>query len=291
MPKKRILIADDGVFVRQILKEFLQDRRNIEVCGEAANGFEAIQRAKELQPDLILLDLAMPEMNGAEAASVLKKLMPTVPIIIFTMYSQNIGKSLTSALGVDLVLSKPDGMRALVRALEVFAAGHLDAGKPLEALLSEQPTEDLPEAPRIVQADRGHALQTRRRVLDGAIKVLVADGHEFVRRPIVDLLMTNPGIVVVGEVTDFADLFSMATALQPDVLLIEARMLEDSQFAGASPSSEGLPCAKCILAMSIFPDDATQDLANRFGARRVLDKSYLGAELIPAVLGCATGEP
>jgi DNA-binding NarL/FixJ family response regulator len=88
------------------------------VCGEAANGFEAVEQAKKLRPDLILLDLAMPEMNGAEAASVLKKMMPTMPIIVFTMFSDNIGRSLASAIGVDMVLSKPDGMRALVEAIE-----------------------------------------------------------------------------------------------------------------------------------------------------------------------------
>ena len=55
---------------------FLQEREDIKVCGEAANGFEAIEKAKMLRPDLALLDLAMPGMNGAEAASVLKKMMP-----------------------------------------------------------------------------------------------------------------------------------------------------------------------------------------------------------------------
>jgi len=117
MPKQ-ILIADDSGTVRRILKHFLQDRKDIEVCGEAANGFEAVEKAKMLRPDLVLLDLAMPEMNGAEAASVLKKIMPKVPIIVFTMYGENIGRSLTSAIGVDMVLSKPDGMRALVEAID-----------------------------------------------------------------------------------------------------------------------------------------------------------------------------
>jgi len=115
---KQILIADDSGTVRRILKIFLQDRKGIKVCGEAANGFEAVEKAKTLRPDLVLLDLAMPEMNGAEAASVLKKMMPSMPIIVFTMFSDNIGRSLASAIGVDMVLSKPDGMRALVEAIE-----------------------------------------------------------------------------------------------------------------------------------------------------------------------------
>jgi DNA-binding NarL/FixJ family response regulator len=115
---KRILIADDSSIVRRILSMFLQTRRNIEVCGEAANGTEAIEKAKLLHPDLVLLDLAMPEMNGAEVASILKKSMPNVHIIIFSMYSENIGRSLTSTIGVDMVLSKPDGIISLMKAVD-----------------------------------------------------------------------------------------------------------------------------------------------------------------------------
>ena len=117
MPKQ-ILIADDSTTVRRILKMFLQEREDIKVCGEAANGFEAVEKAKMLRPDLVLLDLAMPGMNGAAAASVLKKMMPEMHIIVFTMFSENIGRAMTDAIGVDLVLSKPDGMKALVEALD-----------------------------------------------------------------------------------------------------------------------------------------------------------------------------
>jgi DNA-binding NarL/FixJ family response regulator len=117
---KQILIADDSNTVRLILKHFLEHRRGVKVCGEAANGREAIEKAKVLRPDVVLLDLAMPEMNGIEAASVLKKLLPKVVIIVFTMYSENIGRSLTAAAGVDMVLSKPDGMRALAQAVDAL---------------------------------------------------------------------------------------------------------------------------------------------------------------------------
>lgn len=115
---KQILIADDSNTVRRILTRFLQDRRGVRVCGEATNGLEAVEQARKLRPDLVLLDLAMPEMNGAEAASVLKKMMPNVYIIVFTMFADNIGSSLASAVGVDLVLSKPDGMKALADAVD-----------------------------------------------------------------------------------------------------------------------------------------------------------------------------
>ena len=117
MPKQ-LLIADDSYLVRETIKNVLAGRTDIAVCGEASNGLEAIEKARTLKPDLILLDLAMPEMNGAEAASVLKMTVPEVRIILFTMHSENVGSYLTSALGIDAVLSKPDGMTALLNAVE-----------------------------------------------------------------------------------------------------------------------------------------------------------------------------
>jgi DNA-binding NarL/FixJ family response regulator len=112
MPK-RVLIADDDMKVREAMKAFLTGGTDVEVCGEAVNGLEAVEKARTLEPDLIVLDLAMPEMNGAEAASVLKKRMPGLPIILFTMFGDNIGRYLTAAAGVDVVLSKPDGVAML----------------------------------------------------------------------------------------------------------------------------------------------------------------------------------
>ena len=91
---KRILIADDGDAVRQVIRAFFEARTDLEVCGEAADGADVIDKAKELKPDLILLDLAMPMMNGVEAASVIRGLMPQVPIVLYTMYDDAVGKSL-----------------------------------------------------------------------------------------------------------------------------------------------------------------------------------------------------
>jgi two-component system, chemotaxis family, chemotaxis protein CheY len=115
---KQILIADDGSTVRQVIRDFLESKTTFKVCGEAVDGLDAIEKAKELKPDLILLDLAMPRMNGAEAASVLREVMPEVPIVMFTMYDESVGKGLISQLGVKAVLSKPDGMGNLVSCVE-----------------------------------------------------------------------------------------------------------------------------------------------------------------------------
>jgi DNA-binding NarL/FixJ family response regulator len=116
---KQVLIADDNSVVRHIIKSFLTLlREDLTICGEAVNGLEAVEKAKTLKPDLVLLDLAMPEMNGAEAAFVMKKALPELPIILFTMFSENIGKYLTSAIGLDAVLSKQDGLTKLAKAVD-----------------------------------------------------------------------------------------------------------------------------------------------------------------------------
>jgi chemotaxis response regulator CheB len=83
---KRVLIVDDNVYVRDLVHTFLKDAPEIEICGEAVNGVEAIEKAKQLKADVVLLDLSMPSMNGVEAASILKKTIPGVSVIMFTMY-------------------------------------------------------------------------------------------------------------------------------------------------------------------------------------------------------------
>jgi DNA-binding NarL/FixJ family response regulator len=122
---KTILIADDSANVRYVIRKFLKDVPDLEICGEAVNGLDAIEKAKKLKPNLVLLDLSMPEMNGIEVASILKKTMPDILIVLFTMYSNNIGKALVSTIGVDAVLTKPDGMRQIVDTVNaVLATAH-----------------------------------------------------------------------------------------------------------------------------------------------------------------------
>jgi DNA-binding NarL/FixJ family response regulator len=110
---KRILIADDSELVRKITRRFLETA-GFMVCAEAMDGGDAVEKATELKPDLIVLDLAMPDMNGVEAASLLKGRMPNVPIIMFSMHSDCLGQGLVSALGVKAVISKVDGLDKLI---------------------------------------------------------------------------------------------------------------------------------------------------------------------------------
>jgi DNA-binding NarL/FixJ family response regulator len=115
--RKRVLIADDNTSVRDVIRMFLCAHQEIEICGEAVDGLDTVEKAQRLKPDLLLLDLVMPEINGAMVASILKHKMPKLRIILFTMYSENVSKALSSAIGVDAVLSKPDGMSHVVESI------------------------------------------------------------------------------------------------------------------------------------------------------------------------------
>ncbi|MEH7245474.1 response regulator transcription factor [Neobacillus niacini] len=83
----RIMIADDHHVVRRGLAFFLKTQRDIEIIGEAANGKEAVEQARTLQPDLILMDLIMPEMDGIQATKIIKSELPEIKIIMLTSFS------------------------------------------------------------------------------------------------------------------------------------------------------------------------------------------------------------
>ena len=79
---KTILIVDDNFYIRREVGKLFKREEGFEICGEAENGKEAIAKALKLHPDLIVLDLSMPIMNGLDAARELKQVMPTVPLIM-----------------------------------------------------------------------------------------------------------------------------------------------------------------------------------------------------------------
>ena len=112
-----ILIADDSRNVRQAIHNYLAER-NFHVCGEAVDGQDVIEKARELKPDLVLMDLAMPGTNGIVAASVVKHMIPNVRIVLFTMYGEAVSKAFTSLKDVDAMVDKSDGMDKLAECVQ-----------------------------------------------------------------------------------------------------------------------------------------------------------------------------
>ena len=106
---KTILIADDNPDIRKMLCEIFEGEEDYDICAEATNGREAIDLALKHRPELIILDLSMPVMNGLEASRELKRIMPTVPIILFSLYADpGIGLIAFADLLVDRIVSKGD---------------------------------------------------------------------------------------------------------------------------------------------------------------------------------------
>jgi len=114
---KRVLIADDDGIVRNIVKTFLTMNLDV-VCEEAADGIEAVERANQSKPDLIVLDFAMPNMNGAQAAQALKRSMPEVPIVLYTAFEIPI--KMIQDVGFDAIVSKPNGMDKLAECVRML---------------------------------------------------------------------------------------------------------------------------------------------------------------------------
>src|ERR1700683_4320903 len=105
-----ILIVDDSEQIRNMVRLWLESDDKFEVCGEAADGVQGIEKAIELKPDLIVLDLLMPRMNGLQAATALQSTMPEVPIILFTIFPDSELANQARNAGVASVLSKMDQM-------------------------------------------------------------------------------------------------------------------------------------------------------------------------------------
>ena len=115
---KRILVADDSEHVRRVVHSYLSER-DFDVCGEAVDGEDAIEKARTLRPDLILLDVVMPRTNGIVAASVLKDMMPNVRIVLFTMHSEAVARTFPrKGLAVDAVIDKAEGVSRLAECVQ-----------------------------------------------------------------------------------------------------------------------------------------------------------------------------
>jgi len=105
----RILIADDNALVRKALYQLFEEQEGWSVCGEAQDGYEAVERAKQSRPDLIVLDLSMPHLSGLQAASRISALLPGTPMIMLTLYDSALVHTEAKKVGILQVIPKTDG--------------------------------------------------------------------------------------------------------------------------------------------------------------------------------------
>jgi len=183
MPKPvRILLADDHTIVRQGLARLLEEQRNFKVVGEAVNGQDAVEKAEKLKPDIIIMDIAMPRMNGIEAAKRVRKVIPETKIIILSMYSHEHYIHELLECGVSGYLLKDSGGQDIIKAIraalknETFLSPSISK-KVVEAYLS--PTKSSSKA------ELYKRLSNRER----EVFQLIAEGHPT--RQIADMLCVS----------------------------------------------------------------------------------------------------
>ncbi len=120
--RNRVLIVDDNYFVRQTLSEIFRREADFDVCGEAVNGHEAVKAALLLHPDLIVLDLAMPVMNGLDAARKLRRLMPAVPIMMYSGIGDKFVEQQARFIGIAALIAKAEPPGTLVGTARMVLA-------------------------------------------------------------------------------------------------------------------------------------------------------------------------
>ena len=133
MKRIRVLIADDHIIVRDGLKQLLDNQQDMEVAGEAANGREALEKVKSLHPDVVLLDITMPEISGLEAVHLIRESVPETQIVVFSMHDKEsyVRQALAAgAIGYILKMSPRTDILSAIRAAsrrEYFLSPQLKA--------------------------------------------------------------------------------------------------------------------------------------------------------------------
>jgi DNA-binding NarL/FixJ family response regulator len=114
----RVVIADDHAFVRRGIKTTLEERQGWVVCGEATNGQEAVDLVLDLRPDLVVLDISMPVVNGFQASKTIRHLLPEAKIIILSLHDSPSAQRAALKAGADAYIIKTSEPSKLFKAIE-----------------------------------------------------------------------------------------------------------------------------------------------------------------------------
>jgi PAS domain S-box-containing protein len=126
----KVLIADDHELFRRTLRSFLESHPDYRVCGEAGDGIEAVEKVRQLRPDIVLMDINMPRMDGLEATRILKREIPECNVIIVTQNHPTIAREQARSVGAKASVTKSDLSRDLIPAIEKVLGPAKPEGRP-----------------------------------------------------------------------------------------------------------------------------------------------------------------
>jgi len=140
----RVLIVDDNEFVRKQVRTVLSLQAGFDVVWESADGFDAIRRAQELQPDVVLLDISLPQINGFQAAPLIKKFAPKTELLFVTLHDNPLFVREAFAVGARGFLVKTDVPSSLGEAVQAVHAKRLFVSKQLADIVSDRSAGPFP---------------------------------------------------------------------------------------------------------------------------------------------------
>jgi two-component system response regulator NreC len=178
----RILVADDHTIVRQGLARLLNDQPDLQVVGQAVNGREAVDKALELEPDIVIMDIAMPQLNGIEAAKRIRKRLPKAKILILSMYSHEHYIHELFETGVSGYLLKDSSGRDIIQAIHAAMNNETFLSPSISKVLVNTYRSPRKSSSR---AERFNELSNRER----EVFQLIAEGHTT--RRIADMLCVS----------------------------------------------------------------------------------------------------
>ena len=186
MPPLRILIADDHTLVRQGLRKILEAQTGWEVVAEAGDGREAIKKALELLPDVVILDIAMPRLNGVEAVQQIVRRAPNIRVLVLSMYVDEAYVNRTVRAGALGYLLKDSADVDLIRAVAAVSSGKSFFSPAVARIILDEYGRQLSEKGAV---DRYDTLSERER----EVFQLIAEGNS--NKEVADMLHISPATV------------------------------------------------------------------------------------------------
>jgi two-component system, NarL family, response regulator DegU len=183
MEKINVVLADDHVLVRNGIKAMLESDTEIEVIGEASNGEEALETAKTLKPDILILDIRMPRMTGLEAAAKLKDVAPNTKAVILSMHdSEEYVLQALDAGAYGYLLKDTDKIEFLKALKQVYAGNKYFSGAVSNVLANRLLNSNKSFTPKTVADDPYHLTRREKEILrmiiDGKNNKDIADSQE-----------------------------------------------------------------------------------------------------------------
>ena len=205
--KTRILIVDDHALMREGIMAFLKFHDDLEIVGEASNGLEAIEKAEKLRPDVILMDISMPELGGIEATVEIKKRLPDTKILILTQYSDKEYVSRLLKAGVSGYILKQAVGTDLISAIRAVAKGE---SYLYSSIASKVISDYLGKSTEISVEDPYEKLTDREK----QVLKLIAEGHSH--KEVATLLDISVKTVIAHQtnISEKLDLHSRAALIK-----------------------------------------------------------------------------